>query len=194
MTVDNSSAIEPVVAAEALQRLRDRWAAQWPQALAVWSRFTRLSDPRWCFDETAAAAEGLTESFAMIRLTDQAVVIGLHAVAAHGLERFGLEVLAHEIGHHVLAPADLTDHGRMLARMRWALPTKEHLAPFISNLYTDLLINDRLQRSAGLSVADVYLALGQGASNRLWTLYMRIYEILWSLQRGTLTSGEIGDE
>ena len=37
-------------------------------------------------------------------------------------EQFPVEVLAHEIGHHVLAPATLTDHGRMIARMRWALP------------------------------------------------------------------------
>ena len=184
----------PLPASPDLHTLQAQWSAQWPPALAVWSRFTRLSDPRWCFDDEQAKTEGLTESFAMIRLTDQAVVINLHEVAARGLEAFGTQILAHEIGHHVYAPADLTDHGRMLARMRWALPTREHLAPFISNLYTDLLINDRLQRSAGLSVAAVYLALGHGASNRLWTLYMRIYEILWSLQRGTLAAGPIPDE
>lgn len=196
MTAGNSDLVQPAKAqpTEALLALRDQWAAQWPAALALWSRFTRLSDPRWCFSAAEAEAEGLTESFAMIRLTDQAVVVGLHDLATRGLERFGLEILAHEIGHHILAPADLTDHGRMLARMRWALPTKEHLAPFISNLYTDLLINDRLQRGAGLSVADVYLALGGGASNPLWTLYMRIYEILWSLQRGTLNTGPLTDE
>ncbi len=166
---------------------------QWPAALALWSKFTRLSDPRWRLDPEAAKAEGLTESFAMIRLTDQAVVVNLHEIAARGLQRFGLEILAHEIGHHVYAPADLSDHGRLLARMRWALPTKEHLAPFISNLYTDLLVNDRLQRSAGLSMAEVYLTLGSGAANPLWTLYMRMYEILWSLQRGTLAPTGIPD-
>lgn len=177
-----------------LHALQAQWLAQWPAALAAWSRFTRLSDPRWCYDDEQAQAEGLTESFAMIRLTDQAVVINLREIAARGLDGFSTEILAHEIGHHVYAPADLTDHGRMLARMRWALPTREHLAPFVSNLYTDLLINDRLQRSAGLSVAGVYLALGRGAPNRLWTLYMRVYEILWSLQRGTLAAGPIPDE
>jgi hypothetical protein len=195
MTADSSSAAPLAAAApDPLPALCDAWAAQWPAALALWSRFTRLSDPRWCFDDQQAQAEGLSESFAMIRLTDQAVVVNLHEIAARGLDRFSLEILAHEIGHHVYAPADLTDHGRMLARMRWALPTREHLAPFISNLYTDLLINDRLQRSAGLSVAAVYLALGAGASNRLWTLYMRIYEILWSQQRGTLAPGALTDE
>jgi hypothetical protein len=61
-------------------------------------------------------------------------------------------VLAHEIGHHVYAPATLTDHARMLARMRRGLPTVEAHAPMVANLYTDLLINDRLQRSAGLDM------------------------------------------
>ena len=194
MTRDSSDITQPLAAPDPLADLQRQWAAQWPSALAIWSRFTRLSDPRWCFSADEAKAEGLSESFAMIRLTDQAVVVNLHEIGERGLERFGLEILAHEIGHHVYAPADLTDHGRMLARMRWSLPTREHLAPFISNLYTDLLINDRLQRSAGLSVADVYLTLGSGAVTPMWTLYMRMYEILWSLQRGTLATGPITDE
>ncbi len=177
----------------ALTALRDAWRAEWPTALGLWSKFTRLGEPRWCFTDAEAAAEGLTGSFAMIRLTDQAVVVNLALVQASQLERFGREILAHEIGHHVYTPADLDDYARMIARMRWGLPTKEHLAPFISNLYTDLLINDRLQRSAGLSMAAVYQALGSDSTDPLWTLYMRIYEILWRLQRGTLAKGEITD-
>src|SRR5258708_17728308 len=177
-----------------LLAVRDAWAAQWPAALALWSKFTRLSEPRWCFSDAEAEKEGLTESFAMIRLNDQAVVINLAMIQAMHLERFALEILAHEIGHHVYAPADLTDNARMIARMRWGLPTKEHLAPFISNLYTDLLINDRLQRSGGLSEAGVYTALGSESKDAMWTLYMRIYEILWSLQTGTLTHGKLTDE
>ncbi len=173
--------------------LRDAWRAEWPTALALWSKFTRLGEPRWCFTDAEAEAEGLTGSFAMIRLTDQAVVVNLALVQASQLEQFGREILAHEIGHHVYTPADLDDYARMIARMRWGLPTKEHLAPFVSNLYTDLLINDRLQRSAGLSMAAVYHALGSDSTDPLWTLYMRIYEILWRVQRGTLAKGEITD-
>ena len=96
MTPDNFEAAAPAVDLDAL---RAGWAAQWPAALALWSKFTRLSDPRWCLDADAAKAEGLSESFAMIRLNDQAVVIGLHEIDARGLERFALEILAHEIGH-----------------------------------------------------------------------------------------------
>ncbi len=177
-----------------LQTLRDQWAAHWPAALALWSKFTKLRDPLWCFTLADAKREGLTGSFAMIRLDDQAVVIGLHLIQKQQLEKFALEILAHEIGHHVYAPADLTDHGRMIARMRRALPTKEHLAAFISNLYTDLLINDRLQRSANLHIADVYKTLGSGSPDRMWTFYMRIYEILWSLTKGTLATGPLDEQ
>lgn len=174
-----------------LNALRERWQAQWPQALALWSKFTKLRDPLWCLTPAEAKREGLTGSFAMIRLDDQSVVVGLHLVEAQGLQDYGLEILAHEIGHHVYAPADLTDHGRTIARMRRALPTKEHLAGFISNLYTDLLINNRLQRGAGLRLDQIYRTIGGGAEDSMWTLYMRIYEILWSLPRGSLARGDV---
>ncbi len=176
-----------------LMALRDLWLARWPAALALWSKFTRLTEPRWCFTAAEAEAEGLTGSFAMIRLTDQAVVVNLEDIAARKLETYALEILAHEIGHHIYTPADLDDHARLIARTRWGLPTREHLANFVSNLYADLLINDRLQRSAGLSMAAVYQALDNDSADPLWTFYMRTYEILWRLQKGTLAKGEITD-
>lgn len=177
-----------------MDHVREQWAAAWPAALAAWSKFTRLRPPNLCLTETQARHEGLTGSFAMIRLQDQAVVVSLPEVIACHVESFATEVLAHEIGHHVPAPATLTDHMRMIARMRWALPTVEQHAPMVANLYTDVLINDRLQRSAGLRVGDVYRAIGKGGSSgAVWTLYLRIYEILWSLERGSLGGGQTDD-
>jgi hypothetical protein len=182
------------VARTELETLRDAWAAAWPEALAHWSKFTKLSAPRWCFTLEDEQKEGLTGSFAMIRLPDQAVVVSLAQVREKGLERFAVEIAAHEIGHHVYCPANLLDNGRMIARMRAALPTKEHLAPVVANLYGDLLINDRLQRGSDLDIAGVYRALDAASSDppgRAWTLYMRIYEILWSIQRGELARDAI---
>ena len=176
---------------ERLEATREAWAVRWEEALAHWSRFTRLQAPRWCFTPEEEKAEGLTGSFAMIRLADHAVVISIRQVVEQKLEAFAVEVMAHEIGHHVAFPADLTDHGRSIARIRAGLPTKEHLAGFVANLYTDLLINDRLQRQAGLNLAGVYQALGAGSTDALWTLYMRIYEVLWRLPKKTLAAGEI---
>lgn len=173
--------------AEELQRA---WEGRWEAALAAWSRFTKLSAPRWCVTVADERREGLTGSFAMIRLVDHAVVIGLRQIQEAGLERFAVEILAHEVGHHVHAPGDLTDHARLLARLRHALPTREAYAGLVANLYCDLLVNDRLQRSAGLDLAGVYRALRPRSADRLWTLYMRIYERLWGLPAGDLAPAD----
>ena len=180
---------------KALANLRDAWMAAWPNSLAAWSRFTRLHPPSLCLTPQEAKKEGLSGSFAMIRLQDQSIIVSLPAVIDHGLESYAVEILAHEIGHHILAPANLTDHARLIARMRWSLPTVETCAPLAANLYTDLLINDRLQRSESLRLGEIYRKLGakgdgQGA---VWTLYMRIYELLWSLERGSLGGGKTDD-
>jgi hypothetical protein len=177
-----------------LASLRKQWTDAWPEALAAWSKFTRLRSPNLCLTEADARGEGLTGSFAMIRLQDQSVVVSLPEVAACHVESYAVEVLAHEIGHHVVAPATLTDHTRMIARMRWALPTVEQHAPMVANLYTDLLINDRLQRSAGLRMSEVYRAISTGGNGgAVWALYLRIYEMLWSLERGSLGGGKTDD-
>ncbi|MEG1678540.1 MAG: hypothetical protein RR326_00470 [Stenotrophomonas sp.] len=170
------------------ESLLANWRAAWPLALADWSRFTRLQDPRLCDSSVEAAKEGLTGSFAMIRLADQRVVIDLPQVLRLGLQDHAREILAHEIGHHVLAPATATDHARLLARIRRALPTLEAHAPMVANLYTDLLINDRLQRQCGLRMAGIYqrLAAGASGSSPLWQLYMGIYEQLWQQPAGSL--------
>lgn len=179
--------------------LAERWRQQWPDALGLWSRFTRLREPLLCETSEAAGAAGLHGSFAMIRLTDQLVVIDLEQVEALGMDHLGLEIMGHEIGHHILCPASLTAQGRMLARVRWALPTVESAAPAVANLYADLHINDRLQRGSGLRVDEVYQRLRSGSedasgdSSPLWCLYLRIYEILWGLQRGELAPAPPSD-
>lgn len=187
-------------ASESTQPLLDRWRAAWPQALATWSKYTRLHDARLCNSRIEATQEGLTGSFAMIRLLDQSVVVDLETTHNLGLDDYAVEVLAHEIGHHVLAPASATEQFRLLARIRRALPTLERHAPMVANLYTDLFINDRLQRQAGLRMADVYrrLALSSSSdpkpkSGGVWMLYMGIYEHLWKLDKGSL-GGPVDDE
>ena len=49
--------------------------------------------------------------------------VSLAQVLDQKLDPFPLEILGHEIGHHVYCPADLSDQGRMIARMRRALPS-----------------------------------------------------------------------
>jgi len=169
-----------------LDDLREQWLAEWPRALAAWSRFSKLSSPHLCTSTAAATHQGLTGSFAMIRLQDHAVVIDLERVQRAGLGDYAVEILAHEIGHHIYCPANLEDHARCLVHIRRGLPSVEQYAPMIANLYTDLLINDRLKRSMELRMDEVYQRLPETGSTGLWLMYLRTYEILWSLPRGSL--------
>src|ERR1043165_2801031 len=107
----------------ALHPLREFWTENWPRALTIWSRFTQMREPVWCFTEEEEKAEGLTGSFAMIRLVDHTIVVSLRQVLQRKLAGFSVEILAHEIGHHVFCPGDLTDQGRVIARMRRGLPS-----------------------------------------------------------------------
>ncbi len=174
------------------EALLQAWRAAWEPALEAWSRFTKLTEPRWCVTVEEEKQERLSSSFAMIRLDDHAVVISLRQIEQEGLQEFGEEILAHEIGHHVYAPGDLRDNARLVARIRRALPTREGYASLVGNLYTDLLVNDRLQRGAGLDMAGVFQKLKRpgGGSDKLWTLYLRIYETLWRLPRTTLVDAD----
>jgi hypothetical protein len=179
---------------KSLSTIHQQWRNAWPKALNHWSSYVQLSEPVWCTTAAQEKRESLTGSFAMIRLVDHTVVISLRQIIESGLEEFAEEILAHEIGHHVYCPADLNDNARMLSRTRRGLPGCEAYAPMVANLYADLLINDRLQRSRSLRMADVYRALKNDANtSKLWWMYSRTYEILWSLPRESLTTGP-GDE
>jgi hypothetical protein len=172
--------------------IEEQWSKAWADALADWSPYVQLREPTWCYTPSDEAREGLTESFAMIRLKDHSVVISIKQIQEHNLESFPHEILAHEIGHHVLCPADLTDNARLIARVRRGLPEVESYAPYISNLYADLLINDRLQRFCNRRLDLVYQSLkSQEPGGNLWMLYMRIYESLWNLEPETLTSEKV---
>jgi hypothetical protein len=173
--------------------LAAEWRERWQEALRTWGRFVTVHAPT--LHGSTADAGRLDGAFAAFLLDSREVVIDLAAVAERGLSDLPVEVLAHEIGHHVLCPGDLADHGRLLVRVRHGLPGLEKHAPMIANLYADMLINDRLQRSRGLRMDLVYARLAEaGADSRLWTLYLRIYEVLWALPSGTLVAAPVDPE
>ncbi len=177
-----------------MSEVKAKWLDAWNDAVSLWSPYVQIRHPLLCESSKDAVIEGLSTSFAMIRLTDYSAVINLEEVIALGLEEFPLEIMAHEAGHHIYCPADLTDLGRMIGRIRSAIPGYEQHAPMIGNLFGDLLINDRLFREHGLRMEKVYEKVKGGGSDRLWTFYMRTYELLWALPSGTLTTGEIETE
>jgi hypothetical protein len=178
--------------------LAQRWAAEWPSALAAWSSYTQLSSPTFLEKVAEARREHMQGEIAAIRLQDQKVMVNAKTIRQLGLEEHALAIMAHEIGHHVYVPGNLTDNARMLAamgRMLVGLPSQAvHLC---ANLYGDLLINDRLQRRAGVDIAAVYRALAarqQGTPTETWKVYARTYEHLWRLPAGSLVSAPSREE
>ncbi|MFD6094284.1 hypothetical protein ACFWGN_19395 [Oerskovia sp. NPDC060338] len=163
--------------------LRDRWLAAWPEALAAWGTQTRLHAPVLHHGDDRPQDVG---SFAWFSTVDVEVHIDLDDIAERGLEDHAVAVLAHEIGHHLLSPGDLTTSARILSRVRDGLVDLDPLAGAMANLWSDLLVNDRLQRRAGLDMAAVFAALGAGPAP-LAQMVMRTDEILWGLTCGTLT-------
>ncbi|MBC5837623.1 DUF58 domain-containing protein [Flavobacterium muglaense] len=167
------------------------WQSLWQAAKLEWNPLLRLQEPIWCLSHQEAQKEGLTGSFAMIRLTDHRIVINLEEIVERGITNYALEVLAHEIGHHIFAPANLYDNAILLNRIRFGLPGLEDRAPMVSNLYTDFLINDKLQRTNKLQMVEVYKAINsEDTFSEFWTLMMRTYEYLWRLNRGELASNK----
>ncbi|MFZ5951674.1 MAG: hypothetical protein ACOYXC_13270, partial [Candidatus Rifleibacteriota bacterium] len=171
------------------KELLQKWEQAWPLAMKLWNPFVALREPFWCFSVKEAKNEGLEGSFAMIRLSDHRIVIDLDAVQKNRVQDYGLQILAHEIGHHVLIPANLYDNAGLFRRMRLALAGIESRVPLVANLYSDLIINDCLQRVFELDMAGVYKKIQEDAEmlSPLHIWYMRTYEYLWGLKRGTIS-------
>lgn len=170
-----------------IQQTLQHWKDQWSPSKKIWSDFVKLREPQWCLSSKAAAEEGLTGSFAMIRLNDHRIVIDIEKVVEYKIGPYALQILAHEIGHHIYTPANLYDNAILQSRIRWGLGDLEDRAPMVANLYEDLLINDRLHRFQDLDMAIIFQKINIGNTfSKLWMLYMRSYEYLWKLKRGTL--------
>jgi hypothetical protein len=171
------------------QHIISNWKEAWPKAQKVWSDYVRLREPEWCVNKEQAALAGISDSFAMIRLVDHRIVIDINKLNEMQLEDDALQILAHEIGHHIYTPANLKDNAQVLAQARWSLIGIETHAPLVANLYEDLLINDRLHRFKGLDMAIIYKKINKKIQfSKLWSLYMRTYEFLWKLKRYELAS------
>lgn len=179
--------------------LKDRWLQVWPEALERWSRFTQIRDPIFFATDKEAAPYGMAGEIAAIRLVDQLVMVNLNQVKGRKLTDYALAILAHEIGHHIYVPGNLTDNARMIAAMTRVLadlrPDTPHL---VANLYGDLMINDRLQRRADVDICAVYKRFKElepkGGGSQVWKVYTRSYEHLWRLKPGTLAPDGITSE
>ncbi|MDP6447989.1 MAG: hypothetical protein QF805_29620, partial [Pirellulaceae bacterium] len=101
-------------------------------------------------------------------------------------------ILAHEVGHHVKYPGSLAVQARLRLLERSLLPFKDYS---LINLFTDLMINERLGRDLRGQLIAVYRAFtatpafhasGKWKRDPSFLFYMAIYEELWRLTPGEL--------
>lgn len=171
-----------------LAELQQKWTQAWSAATSAWGPSLRMSEPHLIVDGAAR------DAFAWFDLADVRVNIDLRQILSRGLEDCAVPVLAHEIGHHILAPADLGTMARVHERCRRGLVDRDDRAAEVSNLWTDMLINDRLYRQSGLDMAAPYRPRENSdpaSAPPYWRIYLRAYELLWGLPSGELTGGAL---
>ncbi|TGK95487.1 VWA domain-containing protein [Leptospira brenneri] len=168
------------------------WELKWEDALKLWSDYVKLTPAKFLFSKSEEKTEGLSGSFAAIRLLDHRVLLSVEQIQKYKLENYPLEILGHEIGHHVYCPGDLNDQAKLIYLAGLALPKLGHLTSTIVNIYEDLYINDHLKRYNHLRMEEVYQRIGKN-EDRFWNFYMRTYELLWALPSETLTEGKVDD-
>ncbi len=164
-------------------------AAAWPKAQAVWSKFLLLGAP---VDNTASG------SVAQIDLSTRQVSLDLQLVRKKNLCGCLEGILAHEVGHHVRYPGTLAVHARMRMIERSLLPLKDYT---LTNLFSDLMINDALRVPFGEHICKVYQSFAADYNWRAdpaFIFYLTVYEERWGRApgsiMGTKTALEFGRE
>jgi hypothetical protein len=171
------------------ERLWQEIARCWPLAQAYWSRFLLLGPP---VDDSSQP------SIAQIDLLSRQVSLNADQVLAKGLIGSVEALLAHEIGHHVRFPGTLQTQARLRILERSLVPFDDYS---VINLFTDLLINERLGHPLRDQMVRIYQAFttepafhGEGRWKRdpLFLFYLGTYEELWHLEAGALMGPAAG--
>lgn len=169
----------------------------WRAALDLWN--VQLHPPNMVRDSAAGTFAWFT--------FPPSISIDIDELARQGAQHHLVSVFAHEIGHHVLSPSTRVVSFKLLQLMaraivasdpRRAIPVTA-TARRLSNLWSDLLINDRvvrMQRRQYPGTEPDMIALWrtlttrEPAADAPWWVLMRAYELLWSLPSNTLCANE----
>jgi hypothetical protein len=157
----------------ALERAVDE---AWPRAQARWSSYLLLSRP--CL--------GDGPSIARIDLATRQITLDASTIADKGLTDLVEALLAHEIGHHVRYPGSLAVSARMRIIERSLIPIEDYS---LMNLFTDLMINERLGHDLEEELVRVYRSFDGGKQwerDPAFVFYLAVYEELWQRDRGEL--------
>jgi|GEM_PF-6588842 len=169
----------------------------WEQAKRPWG-FVQLRRPV-IYWEPEAARQAMGAQLAFFNFAEKNTLVNYPALAARGVGDYLVELLSHEIGHHMAIPADppsdaLLLHAAYLGLGLYELPEDSEAlgrghqeALFWVNLFADVLVNTVLYR-AGLRMVPFYRKLTMGEGSPLWRLYLRTLELLWDLSPGTLAT------
>jgi hypothetical protein len=171
--------MKPTLRSAAAAALHERVLAAWPAAVARWSSFLVMDEP---------VLDSKTPHIAQIHLGTRCVSLNDRLIMEMGVEDCIPAMLAHELGHHVCYPGTLQVQARLLLLERTLLPDPECS---LVNLFTDLMINERLGRTELRSqMIRIYQAgvaheegMGQDPSG---AFYLALYEALWDLKEGEI--------
>jgi hypothetical protein len=171
----------------------DAERAAWSQALELWG--VQVHAP----EMVSGANKGTFAWFSF----PPSVHVDVDELAREGAQEHLVSVFAHEIGHHVLSPSTRIGSFKLLQQMaraitacdpRQLIPVTE-TASRLSNLWSDMIINERVARMQRRVRPDVEpdmialwrtLTAGPPGRSAAWWVVMRAYEMLWSLPAGTL--------
>lgn len=151
----------------------------WTRAGSVWTDDLRLRDPTMLETPEQATAHHAAGSLASINALTYETLLNLHHMRERNLDEFLYTFMAHEIGHHAITPAGMTNQMRYLAAARVMVHSGD-VHRYV-NLALDLLINDILVTQHKLPCPEIYrrmceggpvksasFAVMLGAMSRLW--------------------------
>ena len=117
--------------------------------------------------------------------------LDLKLIRKHEPVRLPRGILAHEVGHHVRYPGTLAVHARMRMIERTLLPLKEYT---LTNLFTDLMINDALRPQFEEQLCRVYQAFAgeyNWQADPAFVFYLAVYEERWGREPGSLMGAAV---
>ncbi len=152
----------------------DAIARSWPAARAHWSPWLALRTPR---------SGPLHDTVAVIQLGSRQITIDTIRLGQLDLLHCTEALLAHEVGHHVLAPANLATLARLRLVERIVRPDRGSVLP----LFLDLVVNERLHRyRTELTACYGALLTDAARADDAFTLCMTVHELFWELPPGSL--------
>lgn len=152
----------------------------WRRAGQVWTDDLLLRDPEFLDDAKQAEEADASETLACISSLTFRTLLNVHYMRQRKVDKYLYTIMAHEIGHHAVAPAGFTNQMRLVAAATRA--SDNQVAPMYVNLALDLLINDVLVRDHELPCDEIYRALDRTSSGQTtgpFAVMLGAMEKLW---------------